>query len=153
MSDVFIIFSSKYLIYLLIVLYLIYLFLQGSSVKKRIAILSLFALPAAFIISRILSNFYYSTRPFVEQNFTPLISHAADNGFPSDHALLIFTLASAVFAFSKKWGVIFFILGIDIGLSRILAGIHSPLDILGSFLIGAGVVFICYKIIKLKLGK
>lgn len=153
MIDVFIIFSSKYLIYLLVVLYLIYLFPKSNSVKKRIISLSLFSLPAAFIVSRILSNFYYSTRPFVEQNFTPLISHAADNGFPSDHALLSFALASIVFASSKKWGVIFFILGIGIGLSRILAGIHSPLDILGSFFIGAGVVFICYKIIKLKLGK
>jgi len=115
--------------------------------------LSLFSFTTAFIVSRILSNLYYSTRPFVAQNFTPLISHAPDNGFPSDHALLSFTLASVMFAFSRKWGAIIFAIGTGIGLARIIAGIHSPVDIIGSLIVGAGSVFICYQIIKLRLVK
>jgi len=122
--------------------------LQEKSKKKKIFILSLFTLPTAFIIAKILSSLYYSPRPFVVNHFTPLIDHAANNGFPSDHALLSFTLASIVFVFNRKWGVALFLMGLAISASRMYAGIHSPVDIIGSLLIGTIVSFIYYLSLK-----
>ena len=69
------------------------------------------------------------------EHFTPLISHAANNGFPSDHSLISFAFASIVFLFNKKLGFVLFLLSFLVGLSRVYVGVHYPIDILGSFLI------------------
>jgi undecaprenyl-diphosphatase len=152
MFNLLIIFFAKYLVYLLVALSLIYFFLQNKTLKKKIVWLVAFTLPTAFVIAKILSHFYYDTRPFVAGHFIPLISHAADNGFPSDHALLSFSLAFVVFVFNKKWGTTFFLMGIIIGASRIYSGIHSPIDIIGSFLISA-VVSLLYCLVLKKFKK
>ena len=54
------------------------------------------------VIALILGHLYYNPRPFVVGNFTPLISHSVDNGFPSDHVLLASAIASILYFFSKK---------------------------------------------------
>ncbi len=143
-----VILCGKYLIYISVTISLIYLFLQSKDVKKKILLMTAVTFPAAFVIAKVIGNFYYSTRPFVASNFTPLISHAPDNGFPSDHALLSFTLASVIFIFNKKVGGVLFLFGIIISASRVYAGIHSPIDILGAAVVGILVSFICYQIIR-----
>ncbi len=148
MSEVFIIFSAKYLIYFLVSFFLIYFFLQNKTLKKKIIWLAVFTLPTVFAMAKILSHFYFEARPFVAENFVPLISHAADNGFPSDHGLLSFALTCIVFSFNRKWGIALFIIGIIIGTSRVYAGIHYPVDIFGSFLISAVTVLLYYIILK-----
>lgn len=152
MFELFVIFSAKYLIYFLLVLSVIYFLLQNTASKKKIMWLAFFTLPTVFVIAKILSHFYYSTRPFVAGHFTPLLSHAADNGFPSDHGLLSFALSSIIFSFNRKWGTSFFAIGIIIGAARVFAGIHSPVDILGSALISIAVAFF-YNVILRRFNK
>lgn len=98
-------------------------------------ILTVISLPLTFMVSRIASFFYYNPRPFALYNFKPFIPHAIDNGFPSDHALLSFAIAWVIFRFHKKLGIVLIIIGGAVGFSRVLSGIHSPIDILGSFFI------------------
>lgn len=141
------IFSAKYLIYVLVALFIIYL-VRGRHELKKIITFTIFVLPTSYIVAKILSSFFYDARPFVINHFTPLLSHAADNGFPSDHSLLSFALASVIFCFNKKWGIAFFILGIIIGLSRVYVGIHWPVDILGSFVISVAVAFAYSLVLK-----
>ncbi len=143
-----VILCGKYLIYISVLISIIYLFLQSKDVRKKILLMAVFTLPVAFVIAKVMSNFYYSTRPFVSGHFTPLISHAANNGFPSNHALLSFTLASVIFTFNKKVGGVLFLFGVMISVSRVYAGIHSPVDILGAAVVGILVSFICYQIIR-----
>ncbi len=148
MLVILVILCGKYLIYISVAISLIYLFLQSKDVKKKILLMTAVTFPAAFVIAKVIGNFYYSTRPFVASNFTPLISHAPDNGFPSNHALLSFTLASVIFTFNKKVGGVLFLFGIIISASRVYAGIHSPIDILGAAVVGILASFICYQIIR-----
>lgn len=143
-----IVISAKYLIYVLIVASLVFLLSRENELRKKIAFVAILAVPFAYIIGKILSLFYYSTRPFVSGHYTPLISHAANNGFPSDHALLSFTIASIIFMFNRKLGFGFFLVGAAISLARILAGIHSPIDILGGLLVGIVASFLANFLIK-----
>lgn len=139
--------SAKYL-YLVVVV--ISLWFMVKNYSKRILIFSVVILPLVYIVAQIAGKIFYDPRPFVIGHFIPLVVHAANNGFPSDHSLISFALASIVFLFNKKLGFVLFILGFLVGLSRVYVGIHHPVDILGSFLICVVVASICAKIVSWK---
>ena len=80
---------------------------------------------------------YNDPRPFVSDHITPLIHHAADNGFPSDHTSLTAFLGFLVFMYSRKLGLALLGIALLVGSARIAAGIHHPIDIVGGFVIGA----------------
>ncbi len=131
-----IIFCAKY-VFLLVILGLAIAWLPtDKETKKRFVVATILAGGIAFVISRIASHLYYDPRPFVTEHVKPLIPHAADNGFPSDHALLTMTLTSITYFFNKKIAGVMLIFTIAIGLARILAKVHSPLDIGGGWVFG-----------------
>ncbi len=128
------IFCAKYL-YLFIALIALLFFIKEKTLQKSILISSAFILSFVFIVSQIASKIYYNQRPFVAEHFVPLISHGANNGFPSDHSLISFAFASIIFLFNRKLGFVLFSLSFLVGISRVYVGVHHPIDILGSFLI------------------
>ncbi len=141
------IFFAKYLYLVIIFSTLLYLFLQKKLIQKRMLILGLTSFAVAFLIAKILGFFYYDPRPFVVGHFVPLVPHDSTNGFPSDHALLSFSLASLLFLFNRKWGSMLFVSGFLVGVSRVYVGIHSPIDIFGSFLISTVSIGLIYSLI------
>ena len=76
---------------------------------------------------------YYDPRPFVAHHLHPLFAHAADNGFPSDHATLTMFLALCVLFYSPLWGSVLVLNALLVGTARVLAHVHSPLDIVAGF--------------------
>lgn len=131
--DTFFIFGAKYLIVLpvLIAAWFFYRFPE----KRKLAIFGLVSLALTYIAAKIGSHFYYDPRPFVEQNFTPLIPHAPDNGFPSDHMLLASALPAIIIYYSRKYAIVLWTLAIIIGISRIYVGVHHRIDVIGSVVI------------------
>lgn len=76
-------------------------------------------------------------RPYlVFENFTSLFPYGGHDSFPSGHAGLFAAIAGAIFIFHKRAGVIFLVFAIIIGIARIAAGVHFPIDILVGLLIG-----------------
>jgi undecaprenyl-diphosphatase len=137
MSQV-IVFTASYLFITLPLLWVVSLVLQKDN-KKLLAqgfVAAVIATPTAIALVWIASRIMYSSRPFVVNNFTPLIPHAANNGFPSDHTTLCMFFASLVFYNNKKLGIVGFILTLLVGLSRVAAGVHSITDIIGGLVIG-----------------
>ncbi len=149
--DLFFIFGAKYLFLAIIAIAFIYFLSQPKTTKKRIIIFSVVTLPLAYIVAKILSTFYYDPRPFVVGNFVPLIPHAPDNGFPSDHTLISAAFAAVLFPFNKKVAIVASILALIVGISRVYVGVHHPIDILGSIAIAAivsSILFPCIKKLK-----
>ena len=133
--DSIIIFAAKYFI-IVVILVFVYVWLRLSADKrKKMAAMVIAAGILALIIAKIAGKLYYDPRPFVSHNVKPLIAHAADNGFPSDHSLLAMALTVVLYFYSRKWAGVALALTILIGLARVLAHIHSPIDILGAWLI------------------
>lgn len=127
--DTIIIFCAQYLFLFVIVSLAIAWLRSARIVKVQFALSVILAGIIALILSRIAAKLYFDPRPFVSQHVKPLISHAADNGFPSDHALLTMTLTAVTYFFSRKTAAVMFFLTVLVGVARILAKVHSPLDI------------------------
>jgi undecaprenyl-diphosphatase len=98
-----IIFCAKYLIFVIAIGGFVYM--AQSPRRKHIALFSAVTLPIAYIVAKMVGWFWYDPRPFVESGVAPLVAHAADNGFPSDHTLLAMTIAAIVFVYDKRLGV------------------------------------------------
>lgn len=56
--------------------------------------------------------------------------------FPSGHASFFFALSTGVYLYHKKLGVVFYIVSILMGISRIFIGVHWPTDILAGVVLG-----------------
>jgi undecaprenyl-diphosphatase len=137
-------FAAKYLFLLVLLLALVFIVTRGWPGAKSVLFFAVFSLPLTFGLARLAGHLYFDPRPFVSGHFMPLISHARDNGFPSDHALLCFSLASLVFVFDRKWGLLLGAIAVLVSAARVYAGVHSPIDIVGSFLISVVAVSIVY---------
>ncbi len=88
---------------------------------------------------------YYDPRPFVAQHIHPLFAHAADNGFPSDHAALTMFLAVCVLFYSRLWGGALVVNALLVGTARVLAHVHSPLDIVAGFVFAAVAALLAHR--------
>lgn len=87
----------------------------------------------AEVFTQIGGALYTDPRPFAVEHFHPLIPHAADNGFPSDHALLAAFLVVCV-VLVRLWVAVPVVaaLGVLVDWARVGAGIHHPVDVIGS---------------------
>ncbi|MFA4854686.1 MAG: phosphatase PAP2 family protein [Candidatus Omnitrophota bacterium] len=129
------IFGAKYLYLIVIIISFIWFSLQPKPRQREILIIIFICLPIALIISEIASRLCYNSRPFVAGHFQPLIPHKANNGFPSHHALLVSAIATIIFLFSRRAGLVLWILALFVGFSRVYAGLHYMVDVLGGILI------------------
>ncbi|MEX0919395.1 MAG: phosphatase PAP2 family protein, partial [Parcubacteria group bacterium] len=135
MIDLIFIFGAKYLFIISIILICWMWFSAYEENKKNIIIVGMVALPLAFVLSLTARSLYDNPRPFVVGNFEPLISHERDNGFPSDHALLVGTLAALTLFFDRRLAVAMWTIAFFVGVSRVYVGVHHPEDVLASFFI------------------
>lgn len=134
--DSIIVFCAQYL-FLFVIAGIGIAWLQTSkNLKAQFIVATLIAGAIAYILSRIASKLYYDPRPFVTEHVKPLIAHQTDNGFPSDHALLTGTLTAITYFFNKKAALAMLVLTIIIGIARVIAKVHSPLDIGVGWLFG-----------------
>lgn len=142
--DNLIIITAKYFI-VIPVLVLLYLLFTARNDKKLLT-KAVFVVIAGGIISYVLakagSHLIDSPRPFAVGHFKPLIDHAADNGFPSDHTLLAASLAWSIRVLSKRYSYAMLVVALLIGLSRMAAGVHHSWDILGSFVFATIAYFV-----------
>ena len=146
MLDTFFILAAQYLFLLPALLLGAYFLLQSRPVQKKILIFAIPFLVLTYLLALLAGHLYYGPRPFVVGNFRPLILHAPDNGFPSDHALLVFTLAIIGTYLNRKLGTVLWVLGLIVAIARVYVGVHHPLDVAASAVISifaASIVYSC----------
>ena len=155
--DKVIIFITDPLIYIMIVLIAIYFLIDLSDLKRKIDLkfiqekIKNFA-PVfvtgvlAWVVGDLLKFIFKIDRPFVI--FTQVQNLVPESGFsfPSLHSILITALAFAVYFKNKNLGYFCFVIALLIGLSRIIVGVHYPLDVLGGFILGFIIAFFVNKL-------
>lgn len=100
-----------------------------------------------FFLARTLKIIFHTVRPFMEINIIPVF-YEKGYSFPSEHTAIFSAIAVVMFLINKKAGISFSIIAILIGLSRIILGVHYPIDILGGFILGSFVGFLFFKLFK-----
>lgn len=126
-----------------------------------VAFISLAALVARFGLTEIIRAFYPTSRPFVVlPEVVPLIEHATTNAFPSGHAVFYFALAAGVSIWMNKissrnssWTpkimeALYIMGAFLVGVSRVVAGVHWPYDIMAGAIIGIAMVCGLYALIR-----
>jgi len=63
--------------------------------------------------------------------------HAADPGFPSDHATAAFAIAVAILLRSRRAGLVVLAAAAILAAARVGMGVHYPTDVLGGAALGA----------------
>ncbi|OJV99344.1 MAG: hypothetical protein BGO39_14005 [Chloroflexi bacterium 54-19] len=106
--------------------------------RKRLielGLATLFIGGLSYLLSKVGAQLISDPRPFIQTGIAPLIPGALDNGFPSDHTLLVAAVGGILFYFNWKAGLVVWFLALLIGLARVYAGVHHLLDIAGSLVI------------------
>lgn len=95
----------------------------------------------AYLLAKLVASVYQPAelRPFELLGVDPGASYLNNPGFPSDHMLFaVFLTITVWFATRKPWLTIALaILTIVMGVGRVLALVHTPLDIVGGAVIAA----------------
>ena len=133
-----IIVCAKYLFFVSVIIASLYFLASTKSNKKKMFYIGLISGIISLVLLKISAMIFNDPRPFVVDHIVPLIPHAADNGFPSDHTLLTMWLAVVLFLFDKRLGMLLVLISLIVGITRVLTLIHHPIDILGS--IGIAIV-------------
>lgn len=152
--DGLIVFFAQTVPYVLGIVFLLFLAfaVRGRYAKIRIFLVGALAgILARLGITELIRFFYHRPRPFTALPIRQLLS--SDNwSFPSGHAAFFFAVSTVVFLYSRSWGIVFFSLAIAMTVSRIIAGIHYPSDILGGALVGIGTGYLVFVFAKKRLG-
>ena len=86
----------------------------------------------AIAIGLVLEHSLARPRPFVALGIAPLLPHAADSSFPSDHTLAGVALIGVLAWRVPRIGGWLLGWALLVGAARVMAGLHYPSDIAGS---------------------
>jgi undecaprenyl-diphosphatase len=102
----------------------------------RCLLCALTAVVISMVILFLLNSMFFRPRPFTTHPARLLLYHNTDSAFPSNATTLAFVLSFAVLFYHRKVGCIMLALSLYVGLARIAAGVHYPIDIAGGILLG-----------------
>lgn len=152
-GDKFIVFVAETLPYLVIILAMVFVLFHHDLVRskkpfallkqkwKEITLVFLSSI-IAWVLAYIFKNIFMTPRPFLALQDVQSLWIESGYAFPSGHSTAFMALATSIFLSHKKVGYLFIVFAVLVGLARIVAGVHFPVDILGGFILGAGVAYI-----------
>lgn len=116
---------------------LIVLWVIDGKIKRETVVHAVFSCALAYVITDLIKNYVPTIRPFIADGLTPAsLVVPTDSAFPSTHTAVGFALAVTILKHDKKVGVLYLIMAGLVGIARILANVHYPIDIMAGALIG-----------------
>ncbi|MDD5721532.1 MAG: phosphatase PAP2 family protein [Candidatus Pacebacteria bacterium] len=89
---------------------------------------------------------FHTLRPFVVFSQVRPLFGETGFAFPSGHSAVASALAFALFYINKKISYIFMLFALLIGVSRVISGVHFPIDILGGFIEGFIIAYLANRV-------
>jgi len=118
---------------------LIAAWIWGDPMRRAGLIATTVTAAPALGANQVVGLLWFEPRPFMIGIGRTLIPHVAENSFPSDHTTFMFTvgLGLIVTRAASAWGKLVVALGFLVAWARIYLGLHFPIDMIASSLIGA----------------
>ncbi len=134
--------------------------LEGKPKEKRdpmhkteLAVIFITAL-GAWIVAQVFKEIISAPRPFLAlPDVKPLFIHGDIDSFPSGHATFFGALATGLYFYHKQIAYWYFAGALVIGLSRVIAGVHWPIDILAGYVLGGVIAYVVYQKYKKEIVK
>ena len=143
--DTLIVVIAQYLLYVLVVVAGLVWLLGSSREKAALTAEAVLGLVLVGIGLWVAGHLHTDPRPFVhDPASTPLFTHPADNGFPSDHSAVAGLLTALVYRYRQVLGGAVAAGAVLIAWSRVAAHVHHGQDVIAGLVIGvaAGVLAI-----------
>lgn len=106
----------------------------------------------SLLFGKVISLLYQPevARPFLQRGLDAGAAYVDNPGFPSDHVLLATVCVVAVYALTKNraLGVFLLLLVLIMGVGRVLALVHTSLDVIGGLVAGLAGAFWYRKLTK-----
>lgn len=125
--------------------------------NNRGEVLRIFAgLVSALTVARAMQIFLSGRiRPINDPTIGFVLPYGADpnilqhwSSFPSDHAVILFAIATAIWMRSRRWGAFAYVWVFLFGcLPRIYLGYHYPSDVVGGAAIGTAIMVAAYSVV------
>jgi undecaprenyl-diphosphatase len=143
---------------------LLILYAIDGKIKKEEVLHAIFAFVLAWIIAEIVKQIAHTQRPLWlnghgHLTLTGLSLH--DGAFPSAHSAAAFALATTIWLHDRRIGWIYLVCAAVVGIARVLANVHYPVDIFGGAVLGILTAFAAERLhffkllikLKRKIGK
>lgn len=116
---------------------LIVLWVIDGKIRKETVVHAIISCFFAWVISEGIKYLFPTLRPFQLQNIVPLTATIpGDGAFPSSHTAVAFALSTTILKHDKKVGVLYLIMSGLVGIARIMAYVHYPIDIFAGAILG-----------------
>lgn len=127
---------------------LIILWVIDGRFKKELVFHAIIACLLAWLTSLMLKDIFPSPRPYLTDGAKALvfwIPKIEFGTFPSSHAAASFALSLTIWFHDRKIGYFYLFSSVLIGVARVIANVHYPLDIVGGAVIGIMIAILIEK--------
>lgn len=136
--DNLIVWTAQYLLYVMCAVFAL-VWLAGENNRGRIELLlqAVIGLICCGIFIYVAGKLHDDPRPFMQNpSLKPLFTHAADNGFPSDHSVAAGLIATLILLRHRITGAVLWLFAAGIAASRVAAHVHHVQDVVAGLLFG-----------------
>lgn len=133
---------------------LLLLILSNGSIQT-IAWASAISLTGSHVIVQLIKRYFPRKRPYMALDEAFVIEKPLkDPSFPSGHSTAIFSVLIPFILFIpfSLYSILLLLLGLTVGLSRIVLGLHYPSDVLVGVLLGSSAGYLSYGFVLSFLG-
>ncbi|UPW81304.1 undecaprenyl-diphosphatase [Lysinibacillus sp. Ag94] len=135
---------AEYTVFFLAIFVILFWFTKNKE-NKMMLICGGISFILAETMGKVAGLLHFNQQPFaVLSNTNQLIEKTINNSFPSDHTILFFSFCMSFWLFKKGKWIVWVLLAILVGVSRIWVGVHYPLDVLVGAFIGIASTVIIY---------
>ena len=142
MNDLVITLFASFLIWLMFAGLLV-LWIVDGKIKREQALHAFFSGVIAWILTEMVKSLFDVARPFHINGYDTLtLTVPTGYSFPSSHAAVAFAIGVTLWLHNKKYGTLFLLFSVLVGVGRVLANVHYPIDIIGGAAIGVVTAFV-----------